>query len=118
MVRAIKVTQESICDVVLRPREPLGVFLDACFEEEDGMTTCHLDLDPCLDGIKIFPDDLPEVGLVEPVIERAQSPRFRRLANMSTHGEMMDTMYSRRLLDAQNRRSFGISYRQANPLSE
>ncbi len=42
------------------------------------------------------------------VIERAQSPQLMQPANMSTHGELMDTMYSRRLLDAQKRRSSGI----------
>ncbi len=52
------------------------------------------------------------------VIEREQSPCFRRPAKMSTHGEMMDGMYSRRLLDARNHKSSRISNRQANPSSE
>jgi hypothetical protein len=65
-VRAIKVSQEGIRDVVLLPWKPLGVFLDACFEEEDGVVVCHLDSNLCLDGIGIIPDDLLEVGLAEP----------------------------------------------------
>ncbi len=69
-VRAIKITQESIRNVVLPPWEPLGVFLDACFEEEDGVMACHLDLDPRLDGIGITPNDLSEVGLAEPSCQR------------------------------------------------
>ncbi len=65
-VRAIKVMRESIRDIVLLPWKPLGVFLDAYFEEEDGVMACRLDSDPCLDGIGIIPDDLLEVGLAEP----------------------------------------------------
>jgi hypothetical protein len=65
-VRAIKVSQESIRDIVLPPWEPLGVFLDACFEGEDGMVACHLDSNLCLDGIGIVPNDLSEFGLAEP----------------------------------------------------
>ncbi len=65
-IRAIKVSQESIQDIVLPPWEPLGVFLDACFEEEDGVVACHLDSNLCLDRIRIIPDDLSEVGLAEP----------------------------------------------------
>jgi hypothetical protein len=34
------------------------------------------------------------------VIERAQSPRCRRPANKSTHGEMIKATYFRKLLDA------------------
>ncbi len=33
-IRAIKVTRESIRNIVLAPGEPLEVFLDACFEEK------------------------------------------------------------------------------------
>jgi hypothetical protein len=52
------------------------------------------------------------------VIDRTQSPVFKWPANMSTHGEMMDATYSRRLLDAQKSKSSGISKRQAKPSSE
>jgi hypothetical protein len=37
---------------------------------------------------------------------------------MSTHGVMIDAMYSRRLFDALKQRSSGISKRHAKPLSE
>ncbi len=52
------------------------------------------------------------------VIKRAQSPCFKWPANMSTHGKMMDAMHLRRLLDAQKRKSSGISKCQANPLAK
>jgi hypothetical protein len=42
-VRAIKVTRESIRDVVLLPGKPLGIFLDAHLEEKDGMVAGRLD---------------------------------------------------------------------------
>jgi hypothetical protein len=69
-VRAIKILQESIRDIVLLPWEPLGVFLDACFEKEDGMVACRLDLNLCLDGIRIVSNDLSEVSLAEPSCQR------------------------------------------------
>ncbi len=65
-IRAIKVTRESIRNIVLVPGEPLGVFLDACFEEEGGMVACHFDLDSCLDWVGIITGEFVEVGLVEP----------------------------------------------------
>jgi hypothetical protein len=52
------------------------------------------------------------------VIERAQLPRFKRPANMSTHGETMDAASLRRLFDALKCKFSGISNHQANPLSE
>jgi hypothetical protein len=125
-IRAIKVLRESIRDVVLPPWEPLGVFLDACFEEEDGMVACRLDLNLCLDAGSgsspmisrklVLRSQPANIELL--VIGRAQSPQLRQPANMSTHGEMMDAMYLRRLLDAQKRRSSEILKRQANPSSE
>ncbi len=57
-------------------------------------------------------------NVVLSVIERAQSPQLRRPANKSTHGEMINAIYSSRLFDARNRRSSGISNRQAKPSSE
>jgi hypothetical protein len=35
---------------------------------------------------------------------------------MSTHGEIMEAMYSKRLFDAQKSKSSGISKRQAKPV--
>jgi hypothetical protein len=52
------------------------------------------------------------------IIKRAQLLGFKQPANMSTHGEMMDAMYLRRLFDAQKCKSSEISKRQANPLSK
>ncbi len=70
-VRAIKVTQESIRDIVLLPREPLGIFLDARLEEKDGMVGGHLDSDSCLDRIRIVASEFSEVGLAEPSCQRS-----------------------------------------------
>ncbi len=58
--------QESVGNVVLSSREPLGVFLYARFEEKGGMMSRRLDADLCLDRVCVFPDDLPEVGFAEP----------------------------------------------------
>ncbi len=69
-VRAIKVMQESIRDVVLSPGEPLGIFLDARLEEKDGMVVGHLDLDSCLDRIKIIAGEFLEISLAEPSCQR------------------------------------------------
>ena len=52
------------------------------------------------------------------VIDRAQSPLVSLSASMSTHGVMIDAMYSRRLFDARNQRTSGTSKRHAKPLSE
>ena len=52
------------------------------------------------------------------VIERAQSPQFRRPASMSIQGEMMDAMYLSKLFDALKQSSSGSSNCQAKPLSE
>ncbi len=65
-VRAIKVTRESIRDVVLSPREPLGIFLDARLKEKDGMVVGRLDFDSCLDRIGIVAGEFLEVSLAEP----------------------------------------------------
>jgi hypothetical protein len=62
----VKITQESIGDVVLPTQEPLGVFLDAHIEEEGGMMTRRIDADCRLHPICVLPDDFPEVGLAEP----------------------------------------------------
>jgi hypothetical protein len=64
-IRAIKVTRESIRDVVLLPGEPLGIFLDARLEEKDGMVAGRLDPDSCLDRIGIVASEFLEVGLAE-----------------------------------------------------
>ncbi len=69
-VRAIKVTRESIRDAVLSPGEPLGIFLDACLEEKDGMVAGRLDSDSCLDRIGIIAGEFSEVGLAEPSCQR------------------------------------------------
>ncbi len=69
-IRAIKVMQESIRDVVLSPREPLGIFLDARPEEKDGMVVGQLDSDSCLDRIGIVARVFSEVGLAEPSCQR------------------------------------------------
>ncbi len=69
-IRAIKVTRESICDVVLSPGEPLGIFLDARLEEKDGMVAGHLDSDSCLDRIGIVASEFSEVSLAEPSCQR------------------------------------------------
>ena len=67
VVRTIKVTQESVGNIVLLSWEPLGVFLYAQFEEESGVMSCHLNVGLCLDRVRTLPNDLLEVGLVEPV---------------------------------------------------
>ncbi len=57
-------------------------------------------------------------NVVLSVIKRAQSPQLKRPANKSTHGKMIDAIYSSRLFDARNRRSSRISNCQAKPSSE
>ncbi len=69
-IRAIKVTRESICDIVLVPGEPLGVFFDACFEEKGGVVACRLDSGSCLDWVGIITSEFSEVGLAEPFCRR------------------------------------------------
>ena len=48
----IKITREGIGNIVLLSWEPLGVLLDARFEEEGGMMLCclnaNLRLDECI----------------------------------------------------------------------
>ena len=62
----IKITREGIGNIVLLSWEPLGVLLDARFEEEGGMMLRCLDANLCLDEIRVVAYDLLEVGLVEP----------------------------------------------------
>ena len=123
----VKITLESIGNVVLPTREPLGILLDACIKEKCGVMECHVNANGCLDWVGINSGELSEVGLAEPtsgrgvelsVIKRAQLPRFSRPATMSTHGVIIDAMYSRRLFDARKQSSSGISKCHAKPLSE
>jgi hypothetical protein len=85
---------------------------------------CNVDADSWLDRIHVFPKELPEFFLwIHPAdelsdIERAQSPLFKRPASMSTHGEIMEAMYSKRLFNAPKSKSSGILKRQAKPLLE
>ena len=69
-IRAIKITRESICDIVLAPGEPLGVFFDACFEEKGGMVACRFNSDSCLDWVGIITREFTEVCLAEPSCQR------------------------------------------------
>jgi hypothetical protein len=62
----IKITREGIGNIVLLSWEPLGVLLDARFEEEGGVMLCCLDAHLRLDEICVVADELPEVGLAEP----------------------------------------------------
>ena len=117
--------QESIGDIVLLTREPLGILLDACVKEERGVMACRLNANGFLDWVSINTSELSEVGLAEPpadvelsVIKRAQLPQFSRPANMLTHRVIINAISSRRLFDAQKRSSTGILKRHANPLSE
>jgi hypothetical protein len=64
----------------------------------------------------VFQSHPPDVKLS--VIERAQSPLFKQPASMSTHGEIMEAMYSKRLFDAQKSKSSGILKCQGKPLSK
>ncbi len=69
-IRAIKITRESIHNIVLSPREPLGVFLDACFEEKGGMVACRFNSDSCLGWVGIIAREFTEVCLAEPSRQR------------------------------------------------
>jgi hypothetical protein len=62
----IKITREGVGNIVLLSWEPLGVLLDARFEEEGGMMSHCLDANLSLDEIRVVACGLPEVGLVEP----------------------------------------------------
>jgi hypothetical protein len=66
IVRTIKVTQESVDNIVLLSCKPLGVFLYAPFKEEGGVMSCRLDVGLHLDKVRALPNYLPEVGLAEP----------------------------------------------------
>ncbi len=45
VVRAIKVMQESVGNIVFPSNEPLSVLLDACLKEEGGVMMCNIDAD-------------------------------------------------------------------------
>jgi hypothetical protein len=99
----------------------MGVFLYACFEEKGGVMSHRLDADLRLDRVCVFPKLVLRshpADMELSIIERTQSPCFKRPANMSTHGKTMDAMHSRRLLNAQKPKSSGILKHQANHLSE
>jgi hypothetical protein len=61
----VKITQESVSVIVLPTREPLGILLDACVEEERGVMVCWLDTNRCLDWAGIDSNELSEVGFAE-----------------------------------------------------
>ena len=64
--RMVKITQESVGDLVLPTQEPLGILLDACVEEECSMMACRLDADGCLDWVNVNSGEFLEICLAEP----------------------------------------------------
>ncbi len=66
VIGTVKITRESIADIVLLTREPLGILLDACVKEEHSMMACCLDVGGCLDWVGINSGELLEIRLAEP----------------------------------------------------
>ena len=65
-----------------------------------------------------FVFQIQPADVVLSVIDSAQSPLDKRSAIISIHGLIIDAMNSSRLFEDRNRKSGGISNRQANPSSE
>ena len=100
--------------------EPLRVFHNSFVDEEGCMFPCRLVSDFGFDIVRfvvvfslkfVFFNHPADVVLS--VMDSAQTPAFRRLANRSTQGVTMDAMNLRKLFDALNSKSSGILNLQA-----